>query len=386
MKAATTREPGRLSKLVLDSEDWLMDRILEYAQARGYTKYTSTLKEAWRLSISGLSKSLLQAIEIGLEKLELFPEEDCKVDPIASFGIREAKLHRERGVELGMFLSLMKYYRQTYLDLIYSAGFESDYLQTCRLIVIRFFDRVELGFCTEWASQGESKKTHELQAMNRDMTNEKNKYLTIFESLQEPAILLDADNRVVNVNHAWIQLFEGEAVPGSVYYGREPVERNLPWLADGLRAAADAVTYEQVLEKTMETTRGPRDFFVKIKRMQDVSNKFAGAVILLTDITDLKHLQASLQERERLQGVLEMAGAVCHEMNQPLMAIAGFVELCKLGMNPADPAYEKLEKIAQQEERLGEFTRRLMQIARYETKKYMDVDIIDLERSASREP
>jgi len=247
---------------------------------------------------------------------------------------------------------------------------------------IRFFDRVELGFCTEWASHGESAKTHELQAKNRDMTNEKNKYLTIFESLQEPAILLDVDNRVVNVNHAWIQLFEGEAVPGSVYYGREPVERNLPWLADGLRAVADAVTYEQVLEKTVETARGSRDFFVKIKRMQDVSNKFAGAVILLTDITDLKHLQASLQERERLQGVLEMAGAVCHEMNQPLRAIAGFVDLCKLGMNPADPAYEKLEKIAQQEQRLGEFTRRLMQIARYETKKYMDIDIIDLERSA----
>jgi len=76
MKTDTTSQPGRLSQLVTDSEDWLMDRILEYAKARGYTKYTSTLKEAWRLSISGLSNSLLQAIEMGLEKLELFPEED----------------------------------------------------------------------------------------------------------------------------------------------------------------------------------------------------------------------------------------------------------------------------------------------------------------------
>lgn len=386
MKGETPKPPGKLAQLVLDSEDWLMSRILGYAKERGYTKYTSTLKEAWRLSISGLSNSLLQAIELGLEKLELFPEEDYEADPIAAFGVLEAKLHRERGVELGMFLSLMKYYRQTYLDLIYGAGFEPDYLQECRLIVIRFFDRVELGFCTEWASHGESEKTRELQGKNRDMTNEKNKYLTIFESLQEPAILLDAENRVVNVNHAWIQLFEGEALPGSVYYGKDPVERNLPWLADGLRSVADAITHEQVLEKTVETSRGPRDFFVKIKRMQDVSNKFVGAVVLLTDITDLKHLQATLQERERLQGVLEMAGAVCHEMNQPLMAIAGFVDLCKLGMSPDDPAYEKLEKIAQQEERLGEFTRRLMQIARYETKKYMDIDIIDLERSAPREP
>ena len=120
--------------------------------------------------------------------------------------------------------------------------------------------------------------------------------------------------------------------------------------------------------------------------MQDFSNKFTGAVIILTDITDLKHLQVSLQEHERLQGVLEMAGAVCHEMNQPLMSMGGFVDLCKIDLAPDNPAYEKLEKIEQQVGRLGEFTRRLMQIARYETKKYLDTNIIDLERSSENKP
>ncbi len=49
-----------LIKYINDHEDWLMDRILDYAQKRDYTKYASTLKEAWRLSISGLSKSLVE--------------------------------------------------------------------------------------------------------------------------------------------------------------------------------------------------------------------------------------------------------------------------------------------------------------------------------------
>jgi hypothetical protein len=31
-------------------------------------------------------------------------------------------------------------------------------------------------------------------------------------------------------------------------------------------------------------------------------------------------------QRERLQGVFEMAGAVCHELNQPLMAISGYTD------------------------------------------------------------
>ncbi|MCK5339748.1 MAG: response regulator transcription factor, partial [Desulfobulbaceae bacterium] len=38
-------------------------------------------------------------------------------------------------------------------------------------------------------------------------------------------------------------------------------------------------------------------------------------------------LQDRLKEREKLQGVLEMAGAVCHEINQPLQAVSGWSEI-----------------------------------------------------------
>ncbi|MGD8971534.1 MAG: hypothetical protein PVG01_08985 [Desulfobacterales bacterium] len=39
------------SAILKDNEDWLMQRILDYAKRQGYAAYTSTLKEAWRLSI-----------------------------------------------------------------------------------------------------------------------------------------------------------------------------------------------------------------------------------------------------------------------------------------------------------------------------------------------
>lgn len=43
-------------KLIQGHEDWLMRRILEYAKRQGYAEYTSTLEEAWRLSIQQLSR------------------------------------------------------------------------------------------------------------------------------------------------------------------------------------------------------------------------------------------------------------------------------------------------------------------------------------------
>ena len=68
------------TELVIRSEDWLMNRILYHAKMRGYSKYTSTLKEAWRLSISGLSHALLEAIRTDDPDLELSPDELARLE------------------------------------------------------------------------------------------------------------------------------------------------------------------------------------------------------------------------------------------------------------------------------------------------------------------
>ena len=125
-----------------------MQQVLAYAKKQGYTRYTSTLAEAWRISIAGISQSLLEALAHQSGVPQLLPDEDYTKDPIASFGIIEAQRHRERGVSFGMFLGLMKYYQQSYRDLIMQAGFGIEEERLYLLHIDRFFDHMELGFCT----------------------------------------------------------------------------------------------------------------------------------------------------------------------------------------------------------------------------------------------
>lgn len=82
-----------------------------------------------------------------------------------------------------MFLGRMKYYRQSYIDLVVQAGFGIEEERRYRLFIDRFFDRIEIGFCTEWKSLTENRMLEELQSSNRCMTNEKNKYLSIADEL-----------------------------------------------------------------------------------------------------------------------------------------------------------------------------------------------------------
>ncbi len=95
-------------------------------------------------------------------------------------------------------------------------------------------------------------------------------------------------------------------------------------------------------------------------------------------------LQNELLEREKLQAVFETAGAVCHEMNQPLQVVSGITELLLLGIENTDPQYEKLKMLMEQTVRMGTITRKLMNITRYETKRHLKSVIVDIDKASEQ--
>jgi diguanylate cyclase (GGDEF)-like protein/PAS domain S-box-containing protein len=284
-----------LSELIATHEEWLMHRVLYYAKDQGYTKHTSTLAEAWRISIKGLSDTLISAIQSHNAPPELDPDEKVEDDPIAAFGVQEARRHRARGISIAMFLGLMKYYRQSYIDLLLGSSLEEIEQEHYTLFVNRVFDRVEIGFCSEWLAQGDNARLDELQAANRSITNEKNKYLTIFESIHEPIFLLDRESQIDNLNHSAALLLTGMNIPGSRYYDESPNNQYLPWLNDKLKELETRTEGESAFDIDLETLEGTRWFHVRLKRMLDVSEKFWGTVVTLNDITKRKQMEEQLR-------------------------------------------------------------------------------------------
>lgn len=316
----TARALNRLETLLKSGEDWLMERILRYAIDQGYAAYTSTLKEPWRLSVSGLSTSILEGIRHYGDIPEMTPEDDFAEDPVTVFGTAEAQRHRERGVSMKMFLGLMKYYRQAYIDMLEECLFPDD-AAICRRFVHRVFDRIEISFCAEWSGGNEDGHIHDLQVSNRLMTNEKNKYLTIFESIPNPVILLNRVGRIDNMNIAAANLFRTDLCPGSQYYcltrdrqlemaqcvddedasrdpacfGGEVVFQRFPWLESEIgrfhASGADSFAFEKGTAVDGENVV----FRVKFSKSLDISGKFDGTVIILEDITSLKNALAEVK-------------------------------------------------------------------------------------------
>ncbi len=322
-----------LVKLIKVSEDWLMDRILRYAKVNDYTKYTSTLTEAWRLSIHGLSKAILDAIDHSKIIPELHPDEDFTEDPIATFGILEAKKHRERGIDLGMFLGLYKYYLQSYLDLVGSSNFSDKKKEFYYTYINRVFNRIEIGFVTTWTSLTESDKHEELMNSNRQMTNEKNMFLTVVESLYSPVILLNDLCEIVYLNRSASSLLLISDTPGGFYYHRDSIKIKPPeWLQNELNDFLYKKQESETFDHSMTYHKEKKSYSVRMHKMLDISEKFNGIITIFHDITMRKEAEqllrkAKLEADKANRAKSEFLANMSHEIRTPLNAVTGFSEL-----------------------------------------------------------
>lgn len=97
-------------------------------------------------------------------------------------------------------------------------------------------------------------------------------------------------------------------------------------------------------------------------------------------------ISEKLQESEKHAELAELAGAMAHELNQPLTSIYGCGELLFRRLNE-DKSYQRYVKIILDEAvRMGDIIKKIGKITKYETQTYMGkAKIIDIDKSAKRD-
>jgi PAS domain S-box-containing protein len=111
-----------------------------------------------------------------------------------------------------------------------------------------------------------------------------------------------------------------------------------------------------------------------------------GILCIAEDYTEkLKALEEQVY-KEKLQGVLEMAGAVCHELNQPLTTI--FLTSDLMLDYPKKENLDKLTAVIKNEAiRISKITEKLMRITKYETRDYINgTKIFDIDAATESPP
>lgn len=118
---------------------------------------------------------------------------------------------------------------------------------------------------------------------------------------------------------------------------------------------------DETLEKTFHV--GGSDYICKpVNRVELLAR--------VRSVFNQVYAARKLAEDERLKGVLETAGGVCHELNQPLQYVLGAVQILMMDISEEDALYKSLQGILNHVEQMGDITRRLAKITQYRSRKY----------------
>ncbi len=108
---------------------------------------------------------------------------------------------------------------------------------------------------------------------------------------------------------------------------------------------------------------------------------FLFMLVLNRQIQNRLKAEDELLRHEKMEGVIEMARAVCHELNQPLQMILGNSEIIMMEDVDKETIVKRVRLIKEQVEKMGEMTRKMIKIASYETKDMPQGKVIDIEKS-----
>jgi PAS domain S-box-containing protein len=95
----------------------------------------------------------------------------------------------------------------------------------------------------------------------------------------------------------------------------------------------------------------------------DPSGAYAGALAMVTDVTDQHALEARVREAERLESLGLLAGGIAHDFNNLLVGVLGQTELGLRKATPGDPLHGLLLGIREAAERAADLTRQLLAYA-----------------------
>lgn len=196
-------------------------------------------------------------------------------------------------------------------------------------------------------------------------------YAAIFKSIPDSAIVLDTQNRIVNLNPAASRLLN---TPLSNVIGKPAETVFAAWPQHIQR-------YNALLEAQDEIAGDTGQFYeLKISPLYRQNDQLAGRLIFLRDITERK--QAELDREALIQTLNKYAQVVAHDLKNPLSVILGFADLLQAANLELDAESRMmLSKIIETSISAAQIVDELLLFASIRSKNDIPRETVDIQRS-----
>lgn len=297
-------------QLILQLEtqvDVFLAKWTESMDRAGYLPSTTAKREDCILSFLWFMQPLWENIRAGepvADFYDLIQNAGDKPDLI----LGAARRHRFRGITAEMFIGCFKTMVKSIEDMALEMdGTAADKLGAV-LMIRNWADVLETRIIGDWSAMSQQEADERLDASNRSLTLEKNKYENILSVISDLVLVVDDRGAVLEINRAVSERLQGKDIIGA------PVWRVLGLEVSSMDEMILAFSAEYSHE--IETVFAPHYYELHLEPLNRVSLASSDYLLVLRDISTHVHhreiLESTVAERTK---ALEKEKAQLEEVN-----------------------------------------------------------------------
>ena len=321
----------------------------------------------------GLSKTYLERGHIENEKNV---EAALSGDPVSIYDVsNDARIIYKTNMEEEGIKSLLSIPIKAGVDVIGVLRILSD--------VARCFTSGEINFAVTAAEVGgvaiRNAKTYQQITLLFNQIEENERFLAnILDCIRPQLLVVDKEKHLILVNQVLqdeLDCSENDllGIPyETLWQDRDCEEADCP-VSKVLDTGKSATFTHKTLQNDkviwMERTASP---------MIDSDGKVEYVIEVIRDITAKKQLEEEQLERVKLQGVVELAGTVAHEINSPLFAALGTAQLLEEDLED-QALIDDVQTIVRNLKEIGVLTKKMTSMTGFESRDYVgDAKIVEI--------
>jgi signal transduction histidine kinase len=190
------------------------------------------------------------------------------------------------------------------------------------------------------------------------------------ESISEGFVIFDAEDRLVQYNSKYREMFAGAAdvldsKPTFEEWARVCAERGLVKVAADREEASVADRIKQHREGVGPTEHQLREG--RWLRVTEYRTKSGGTAGLRVDITEQRRAEEQLRQAQKMEAVGQLTGGVAHDFNNLLAVVMGNAELARDRLPDDDPLNAYLDSVMKAAKSGAELTQQLLAFSRIQT-------------------
>ena len=236
-----------------------------------------------------------------------------------------------------------------------------------------------------------AERTEHLVATQKQLLRSTSVIQSMFGSMAEAVLVIDARGEIVLANRAAETLL-GYRSGMSI---AELRAHNSVYRVDGttLVAAEDgpaarAVRGEQFDQEEIVIRQpgrqDPIHLVVSCCALHDEAGKFSGAALIYHDVTAGREIERKLHQSQKLDAIGKLTGGVAHDFNNMLTVITGTTEILVAGLEDRRDLQEVAALINQAADRCTDLIKHLLAFARAQPLQPRNVDINDTVKEMAR--